>query len=293
MTLNNPLALITGASSGIGLELANIYAKNSYNLILVARSKSKIESIAAQLKKNFPIEVYTFDVDLSEKGAAQKLHTFCRTSILKPNVLINNAGFGEVGEFLKARTEIIEEMTNLNMTNLTLLCRLFGADMLSQNLSGPDIYLPKNLPKSLPNKKNEIFHNHIVNIASTAAFLPGPYMAVYYATKAYVLSFTEALSEELKSCAAQISVTAICPGPTWSGFQERAQLNTSMMVKSPWIMTSEQVALAAYNAIQGRRRVYITGWMNWLLTIISHWTPRRINTIIAASINKKRNKESL
>jgi short-subunit dehydrogenase len=276
MSTNKPLVLITGASSGIGLELARVFALHQYSLVITARSKNKLETIAQEIKKDFDVEVFTFDLDLAQKGAAQKLLTLCHDANLIPHVLINNAGFGDVGEVLNSNATVIEEMMNLNMISLTLLCRLFGAEMAT-----------------LADRQETTSAFHIVNIASTAAFLPGPFMAVYYATKAYVLSFTEAFAEELKISKSKISITAICPGPTWSGFQERANLDSSLMIKSPWVMTSKEVAESAFKAILNRRRVYITGWMNWLLTIISHWTPRRINTTIAASINKKRNKESL
>jgi len=219
------LVLITGASNGIGLELARVFAQNKYDLILVARSKDKLEKLASELKNEFQISAHIFELDLAQIGAAEKLHSLCKAANLQPNSLINNAGFGDVGDFFKMKPTVIEEMMTLNMTNLTLLCRFFGADMLARS----KVSAGKNINMS----------SHIVNIASTAAFLPGPFMAVYYATKAYVLSFSEALAEELQKENCHISVTAICPGPTWSGFQERAQLDSSLMLKAPWIMSSK------------------------------------------------------
>jgi short-subunit dehydrogenase len=194
-----PTALITGASAGIGLELARVFAKHGYGLALVARNQKRLEEIAAELK---PAAVQVIAMDLSLPDAPQELHRL----VPKVDVLVNNAGFGVYGKF--AANSLPEElnMMQLNMTALVILTKLYLAGMLAAR-SG-----------------------RIMNVASTAAFQPGPLMAIYYATKAFVLSFSEAIANELEGTG--VTVTALCPGPTATEFQERGKMQNSGLVGS-------------------------------------------------------------
>jgi len=252
--------LITGASSGIGLELARLLAQHKHDLILVARSKGKLHELASEIQKTSGVRVSVIESDLSVPGAAKELHRRCREIHVSPDILINNAGFGDLGPFAQSSAQKIEEMMNVNMVNLTLLCRYFAEEMV-QRKSG-----------------------HIINVASTAAFQPGPFMAVYFATKAYVLSFSEALDEELRPRG--VSVTTICPGPTWTGFQKRAQATQTRLLKAPWNMTAKSVALATYQTLQKKPRVYITGLMNRILAVTTRIVPRRWSAKVISLFNR-------
>jgi short-subunit dehydrogenase len=173
--------------------------------------------------------------------------------------LVNNAGFGSFGLFQESDMETMVAMIRLNVEALTVLTRLFMPEILIQR-------------------------GKILNVASTAAFQPGPWMAVYYATKAYVLSFSEALSAELEGTG--VTVTALCPGPTLSGFQDRAAMQNSMLFKRKRLPTAETVAIAGYGAMQRGRRVYIHGFINWLMAQSIRLTPRTIVTKLVKQITR-------
>src|SRR3989475_8551934 len=196
-------ALITGASSGIGLELARVLAEHGHDGGLVARSEATLQSLAAELKAR-DVRAHVIVVDLSAPGAAKAVVDRVRDLALEIDVLVNNAGYGVYGPFLETSLDAELAMIRVNIVALTELTKRL-------------------LPAMVARKRGKI-----LNVASTAAFLPGPLMAVYYATKAYVLSFSEAIANELEGTG--VTVTALCPGPTASGFQAAARLEESRLV---------------------------------------------------------------
>lgn len=248
-------ALITGASGGIGLELAREFAKDGYNLVLVARSKDKLESIAQDFAKQYNISAIVIAKDLSKASAPDELYNELKTQGIQIDALVNNAGFATYGKFVEIPLEKELQEMQLNMVTLTHLSKLFGKDMVA--------------------RKN----GKILNIASTAAFQPGPLMAVYYATKAYVLSFSEALANELEGTG--VTVTVLCPGPTESGFQERAAMQESKLVQKGGMvrmMTSEEVAAQGYEATKRGQTIVIPGFSNQLGTMLPRFLPRKMVT---------------
>jgi short-subunit dehydrogenase len=257
----NKTALITGASNGIGLELAKVHAKHGDNLILVARNKSKLDELKADLEKQFKISVTTIAKDLSLLDSAQQVYDEVKQKNLVVDYLINNAGFGDFGMFVETDWKKEEQMINLNITTLTLFTKLFIKDMVKRS-SGK-----------------------VMNVASTAAFQPGPTMAVYYATKAYVLSFSEAIGNEVADKG--VTVTALCPGATESGFQEAAAMQESKLVKGKKLPTSKDVAEYGYTAMMKGKAVAIHGFMNYILANSVRFAPRAIAVKVARMIQDK------
>lgn len=255
-------ALITGASSGIGKALAVEFAKHNHNLVLVARSKEKLEILKKELEKSYSITVTTITADLTTHSAPDAVYHEVEEQGIFIEYLVNNAGFGHFGEFADTEWHIEEEMIELNITALTHLTKHFLTDMQI--------------------KKG----GKIMNVASTAAFQPGPLMSVYYATKAYVLSFSEAIAEELAHKG--ITVTALCPGPTESNFQKVANLEGSGLFKGRKIPTSEEVAAFGFEAMMQGKRVAIHGKQNWLMAAGTRLAPRKIVTSIVKKISEKR-----
>jgi short-subunit dehydrogenase len=191
-------ALITGASAGIGYELAKLFAHDRYNLVLVARNRDTLEQFATELQTQFGISARAVALDLTAQSAPQLLFDQLQRDGVLVDILVNNAGYGVYGEFAQMPEQEILGQIQLNITALTLLTKLFLAPMFERR-SGK-----------------------IMNLASTAAFQPGPLMAVYYASKAYVLSFSEALANELRGSG--VTITCFCPGPTDTNFQKRAKI---------------------------------------------------------------------
>jgi len=257
----NKTALITGASSGIGMEMATVFAAQKQNLILVARNASKLNEIAADLSAKFGIKVNVFAIDLSEPNAAQKVYDYCSKQQLHIDYLVNNAGFGDFGFFAESNLEKQLQMINLNITTLTQLTHLF-------------------LPAMIKNKCGKI-----LNVASTAAFQPGPLMSVYYATKAYVLHFSEAIANELESTG--VTVTALCPGATESGFQKAADLEESKLVKGKKLPSSAEVAAYGYKAMMQGKKVAIHGFMNAIMANSIRFTPRNLVVKMVRMIQDK------
>jgi short-subunit dehydrogenase len=258
----NRTALITGATSGIGYELAHIHAKQEGNLVLVARSKDKLEQIKKDLEKNYKINAYIIAKDLSIKDSPKDVYNEIINNNISVDYLINNAGFGDFGFFNNNYWGKLEQMINLNITALTHLTKLFVKDMIKRG------------------------NGKILNVASTAAFQPGPTMAVYYASKAYVLSFSEALSNEVKDNG--ITVTTLCPGATKSGFQEAASMNESRLVKGRILATSKEVAQYGYNAMLKGKSVAIPGIINYLLANSVRFFPRSAVLKMVRFIQDKR-----
>ncbi len=250
MTANRKTALITGASGGIGEALARTLAQHGYNLILVARTMSKLEALGAELSAKNGVEAVGIASDLSAFDASEKLIADLETRKLNVDVLVNNAGFGEYGEFATGDPVKQQQMISLNILTLTMLTRHL-------------------LPKMLERK-----FGRVMNVASTAAFMPGPLMSVYYASKAYVLSFSEALGEELLNTG--VTVTALCPGPTESDFQARAEMQDSKLFQGKTLMTAREVAAQGVAALERGQRVVIPGIMNQIQAQASRFLPRAI-----------------
>src|SRR6201981_3967980 len=211
---SNQTALITGASTGLGLEFAHLFARDKYNLVLVARSGQKLAELAEQLRAAHGVQVKVIPLDLGLPQASQTLFEETQRAGIHVDILVSNAGYGFSGEFARIPLEESYGQIQLNVMALTLLTRLYLGPMLERR-SGK-----------------------IMNVASTAAFQPGPLMAVYYATKAYVLSFTEAIADELRDSG--VSVTCFCPGATLTGFMDRANLNDSKLFSGKLKMMTVQ-----------------------------------------------------
>jgi len=242
-------ALITGASGGIGYEFAQELAANGYNLVLVARSAAKLEEIQTNLTQKYPITVKVLAKDLSLPESVPAIFNQLESEKIGVDVLINNAGFGNLGEFTESEWQKEADMLQVNIFALTHLTKLFVKGMVARR------------------------QGKILNVASTAAFMPGPLMAVYYATKSYVLSFSEAIANELQGTG--VSVTVLCPGPTESGFQAAAAMEGSKILIDKKLPTSAEVAKYGYQAMQERKVVAIHGLNNWLLTIFIKFLPRK------------------
>lgn len=231
-------ALITGASSGIGLELAHIMAREGHHLILSARNVLALEDLAIELRDKYQVDVKVIPCDLSEPRSACAFYKEIKDQNLSIDCLVNNAGFGLLGDFKDQDPDMLHRMIELNCSSLMVLSRLFADDLIASK-------------------------GRILNIASVAAFYSGPLMAVYYATKAFVVSFSEALNFELKKHG--VSVTAHCPGPTHSNFQDRAGMhNTSLFTLLP-VPSSKIVAEHAYRAMMKRKSLAIHGIVNRMM----------------------------
>ena len=241
-------ALITGASSGIGLALAEIFAANGYHLVLVARTRDKLEEIARDLKQRFGISVKVMAHDLSAAENCQKIYDDLSRQSTRVDVLVNNAGAGTWGDFW--RTDLDAEMRNmnLNMTSLVYLTKLFLKDMIK-------------------NRRGKI-----LNVASTAAFQPGPLMAIYYATKAFVLSFSEAISNETRGTG--VTVTALCPGPTATNFRDAAGMKKSMLFSKHLNLSAEVVARAGYEGMKRGKVIVVPGFKNRFIIQALRLAPR-------------------
>ena len=247
-------ALITGASFGIGLELARIFAREGHSLVLVARSADKLRQLASELEKAHSTRSLILAADLSEPGAAAYVLDQTTRANIAVDILVNNAGFGQYGFFVENDLEECLRQIQLNVTTLTHLTRLY-------------------LPEMLERKEGRI-----LNVASTAAFQPGPLMAVYFATKAYVLHFSEALANELDGTG--ITVTCLCPGATATEFHKRANA-TGMRLLSMGTMDARTVAEDGYRALMAGKPLVISGFKNWLVAQSVRFSPRRLVTAIA------------
>ena len=252
--------LITGASEGLGQEFAKLFARNHYPLVLVARNKTRLDALAEELISTYHVDVRTISKDLSLSTAAEELKTAVEDQKIAVEILVNNAGFGIHELFHHSDWSATEAMLNLNMITLTHLTRLFLPEMIRRS------------------------HGKILNVASTAAFQPGPLMACYFASKAYVLSFTEALAEELRGTG--VTVTAFCPGPTRTQFQKRA--NTENIRENSFSMEAAPAAEAAYRGLMKSKRLVIPGFTNKLLAALARLFPRPIVIRITRFLEENR-----
>jgi len=241
-------ALITGASGGIGAEFARIHAAAGGDLVLVARNLEKLEEIKADLESTYGIAAFVIAMDLSQADAADRVFAQTEAAGIKVSLLINNAGVGGHGKFYERKLLNDQAMMQLNMGALVSLTHLYLQAMIQRG-SG-----------------------RVLNVASTAAFIPGPLQAVYYATKAFVLSFSEALAEELSGTG--VTVTALCPGPVMTGFAEAGDLEGVRVFQ--FGASAESVAICGYNAMQKGKRVVVNSKvlgfvLNWVTPLIPRW----------------------
>jgi uncharacterized protein len=251
--------LITGASGGIGYEVARLFARDRHDLVLVARSGDKLAQIANELQPH-GVTVKTFSLDLTAGPSRRFLFDQLQREGVAIDILVNNAGFGAFGEFAKMPEEQIFGQIQLNIVALTELTRLFLPRMIGRG-SG-----------------------RVMNVASTAGFQPGPLMAVYYATKAYVISFSEAIANEVHDSG--VSVTCFCPGATHTGFAERAGNDKSRLFKQLGAMSAEKVALDGYRAVMEGRTLAISGAQNWLVAQSTRFAPRKLVTAISRWVSE-------
>jgi len=254
-------ALVTGASGGIGYELAKLFAHDHHNLILVARSGSKLAQFADELQRQFGVSVKAIPLDLAAPPAPQFLFDQLQREDVAVDILVNNAAYGKFGEFADIPLEETLGQIQLNVTALTHLTKLFLAPMIERR-SGK-----------------------IMNVASTAGFQPGPLMAVYYATKAYVIWFSEALANELKGSG--VNVTCFCPGATETGFAKRADTESSRLFKQMGPMDAKTVAQDGYRGLMKGKGLVISGFHNWLLAESVRFAPRRVVTSISRWVAEK------
>lgn len=253
------LVLITGASSGIGLSFAHLLAKQGSNLILVSRHQEQLEQIASELTKQHGIVTHVIAADLAEHNAAQKLFAKTQKLNLSVDILINNAGFGKWGDFLQFDTATYDSMLNLNIITLTDLCH---------------VYLPQMLEKK---------DGGIINVASTAAFLPIPYSSVYAASKAYVLSLSEALYGEYSSQG--INVLALCPGGTNTNFA--AVADPTVDVTNSFNASPDTVAQDALDAFSKNKPYIVSGWRNYFGSLLPRFLPRKTTISLIGTFWKK------
>jgi uncharacterized protein len=228
-------ALITGASGGIGLDLAKLFAQDKHDLVLVARSRGALGELARECESRHGVKAIVVAADLSRPDAPQEIVTELQRQSVHVDFLVNNAGFGAHGAFADVEATTHLDVIQVNVAALTHLTRLVLPDMLGRRWG------------------------RILNLASTAAFVPGPYMSVYYASKAYVLSHSVALSRELRRSG--ITVTALCPGPTRTGFQSRANMTDAKLFRLS-VMDSAAVARAGYAGMLRGKAVVIPGLSN-------------------------------
>jgi uncharacterized protein len=259
--MSGPIALVTGASSGIGLALSGILAKNGHDVVLVARTTSKLQEVGEELQKS-GIRAHVITADLSRPNAAVDIVAELKRRNAEIEILVNNAGSGLAGPFVDNDLQRELDMIQVNIVALTQLTKLLLRPMVARK------------------------RGRILNVASTAAFQPGPLMAVYYATKAYVLSFSEAIAEELRDSG--VTVTALCPGPTQTGFAEIANMTLTRLFTMMRPMSSAAVARAGYRGMMSGKRIVIPGAKNKMLVQSLRVSPRRTVTTLVRKFQENR-----
>ena len=255
-------ALITGGSSGIGLELAKCFASHGHDLVLVARQPDPLEAAAGMIEGKYGVKVAAIPCDLTDPDAPQKLFENLAGEGVHVDFLVNNAGFGLAGEFAETDLQYELEMIQVNVTAVVHLTKLFLAPMLLRK------------------------EGRILNVASTAAFQAGPLSSIYYATKAFVLSFSEAIDEELRNTG--VSVTVLCPGPVHTNFAARAGTNKTRLFTQTTVATAEDVARYGYRALMSGKRVAVPGIGNKAIPQLERLLPRALVTTFARKIQENR-----
>lgn len=251
--------LVTGASGGIGLELAKEFAKNGHDLIIVARTSDKLNMLKADLEKKYNVKVEVFVADLLSEEERNKLYLYTQSANMEVDILINNAGFGDSNAYLDTAWERQKNMVELNVMALMHLSHLYGNEMKKRG------------------------HGKILNLASAAALSAGPYMSVYYASKAFVLSLSQAMYEELKGSG--VTVTVLCPGPTTTGFEKSAGMESAKMFHVIGTQTAESVAKCGYKAVMKGRAVVYHGMITHGFNITTRFTSRSFSRKRATLMN--------
>ncbi|MEI7483983.1 MAG: SDR family oxidoreductase [Ignavibacteriota bacterium] len=254
-------ALITGASSGFGVEFAKNFAKDGHDLVLVARRVDRLNTLAGELKNKYGITVKVLGKDLNKTEDVQSVCDILQSEKVHIDFLVNNAGLGDFGNFHESEWSKDEQMLDVNIKALTKLTYLFVKPMVEKGFG------------------------RILNVASTAAFQPGPLLAVYFATKAYVLSFSEAISNELKGTG--VTVTILCPGASESEFLAVARLEDSMLFKRKRVPTSKEVADFGYKEMMNGSLTVIHGFTNKMGALASRFVPRKAALKIVRKIQEK------
>ncbi|MEW5958125.1 MAG: SDR family oxidoreductase [Chloroflexota bacterium] len=245
--------LITGASSGIGYELSKLFAQDGYNLVLVARNEQRLQQLAGELTAKFDVWVKVMAKDLAIACSPAEIFAELEAESIQLDILVNNAGFQVYGPFLENDLAKELQMLQVNLLSLTQLTKLFLPGMIARG------------------------NGKILNVGSTGSFVPGPLNAVYCASKAYVLSLSEAMAEELAGTG--VTVTALCPGATITEFHKRAQMEDVRLFKMG-AMEAGPVAAAGYRALMAGRRIVVPGFQNRLLVLATRFLPRKLVTRI-------------
>ena len=254
-------AVVTGASAGIGRELARELAAEGFDLLLTARTESALRTLADELERDHGVEAHVLPSDLSAPDGPEVVASGVRNLGLECTLLVNNAGIGQWGPYLELDADRERDQLMLNVLALTRLTRLLLPPMVERG------------------------RGRIMNVASTAAFFPGPLMTVYYATKAYVLSYSLGLAEELRDSG--VTVTCLCPGPTESRFQEAAGMERSGLFDHQPVMTAEEVAHSAVGATLRGKKIHVTGLMNRLTAFSSRLAPRPVAARVVKKIQQE------
>lgn len=254
--------LITGASSGIGRDLATVFARENYDLIITARRKERLQNIKTDLENEYNVKVIVYPCDLSDTDAPKMLYEFVKTQSISIHVLVNNAGIGDFGFFSESDWEKTSTMIHLNISSVTHLTHLFLPDLMSHEKS------------------------YIMNVASTAAFQPGPLMSVYYASKHYVLAFSEAIANELSDSG--VIVSALCPGPTESEFQDVSNMDKSKLFEMFPVASATDVAEYGYRSLMKEKRVATYGVLNKIGSKATGLLPKRWVTSAVRFIMEKK-----
>jgi short-subunit dehydrogenase len=249
-----PIALVTGASMGLGAEFARLLASEGYDLVLTARNGEKLATLMKEVENLHGVEAHVVVADLADPRAPAAIHDHVRSLGFDIDVLVNNAGFGMYGKFEESDWETEMEMVQVNIIALMHLTKLFVRDMVARK------------------------QGRIVNVASTAAFQAGPMQSVYYASKAFVLSFSEAIGSELRGTG--VTVTALCPGPTPTGFQARANVGNLRGLRLLMRMSPESVVRAGYHGMKRGTPVVVPGLLNNFLIFVQRFAPRRLAVMV-------------
>lgn len=258
----NRTALVTGSAGGIGFELCKLIAADGYDLVMVDMNEMGLSRAARQLESDYGVKVQTICKDLSDPNAPREIVNELKLRAVETDVLVNNAGFGLSGKFVEIPLEQQLNMLQVNINAVVSLTRLLLPSMLK--------------------RKNA----SILNVASIAAFQPGPFMAAYFASKAFVLSWTEGLALELEGTS--VSVTALCPPPTNTGFAARANSGTSIAFQKYSMATPEEVAMDAWRGVKNKKVIVLPTLINKVVVFSNRFLPRRTVTVLAGMMNKQR-----
>lgn len=252
--------LITGASSGIGRELAHCFADGGSECVLLARNEEALHDLADTLESAHGVDAHVLPADLSVPGVAEDIDAALQERGFSVDVLVNNAGVGARGSFADLDPQRQVDMIRVNVTALTALARRLLPSMLDRDCGG------------------------VLNVASTAAFQPGPYMSVYYATKAYVLSFSEGLAHEVANT--NVTVTCLAPGPTRTAFADRAEIQDTRLLKWNSAMAPGAVAEAGHDAFRNEQTLIVPGWLNKIGAFLVRFTPGPVARRVTGWLNR-------